>query len=472
MDSSKVKRARLAVQKCAAGSAMRPSMEMIKAEWAKQQGLTYKDGQFFDKSGNTVNAAPTPGQLEAVGDGLEAKAQKAATVYQGINTAIDMGSSMLQATPNVQNQSAETLFANGMYDQTTNIVSQIDPKIGTIMKMGGFASDAMTAAGIGTDQKTGMDKAMDSKFLKPIVGWVNAVGASKLDDFSMDKETLEVVGGDYTGSMAEGREAEDLAGSKVGLFNNHGKLNDKIARAKKKFRDMSVIAQNRKDQAEMVSQMGDLMADQYHFQTEGGFNAKYAKAQQGGQLKPKFEPELIDYYEVSVEKIVPMASDGGSLFGEKINPTSGQIEAWTPELVDIDSFKPGGKIEKQLDAPEIEESSQKNLIPEGALHKNRHHMENAEDLTKKGIPVTDLENKQQAEIECNEIIFNKEVTAKLEELYKKFYDEDTKQAEKDELAIEAGKLLTREIMLNTDDRTGLIDTLKNGGTLETEKLPE
>jgi hypothetical protein len=31
---------------------------------------------------------------------------------------------------------------------------------------------------------------------------------------------------------------------------------------------------------------------------------------------------------------------------------------------------------------------------------------------------------------------------------------------KDELAIEAGKLLTKEIMLNTDDRASLIDTLK------------
>lgn len=84
----------------------------------------------------------------------------------------------------------------------------------------------------------------------------------------------------------------------------------------------------------------------------------------------------------------------------------------------------------------------------------------------KGIPVVDDEHNQQAEIEKEEIIFTKEVTTKLEELYHEFYNEETTQKRKDELAIEAGKLLTKEIMLNTDDRAGLIDTLKQGGQLK------
>ena len=73
-----------------------------------------------------------------------------------------------------------------------------------------------------------------------------------------------------------------------------------------------------------------------------------------------------------------------------------------------------------------------------------------------------------AEIEKNEIIFNKEVTKKLEELYEIYYSEDSTAKEKEEAAIDAGKLITKEIMLNTDDRTGLIDTLKQGGTLNKE----
>jgi hypothetical protein len=99
-----------------------------------------------------------------------------------------------------------------------------------------------------------------------------------------------------------------------------------------------------------------------------------------------------------------------------------------------------------------------NVIPEGALHARKHHMENDEHITKKGIPVIDLEGKQQAEIECNEIIFRKEVTKKLEELAKDASDE---------AAIEAGKLLAQEIIENTDDRTGLIEEV----TGTTEEIP-
>lgn len=99
-----------------------------------------------------------------------------------------------------------------------------------------------------------------------------------------------------------------------------------------------------------------------------------------------------------------------------------------------------------------------NVIPDGSLHARLHHMENGDKLTKKGIPVVDNEGNQQAEIERNEIIFNLEVTKKLEELEKK-YREAEKQRDKDDIAIEAGKIVTCEIMENTDDRTGLIESV-------------
>ena len=83
-------------------------------------------------------------------------------------------------------------------------------------------------------------------------------------------------------------------------------------------------------------------------------------------------------------------------------------------------------------------------------------MEHTEGLTQKGIPVIDNDGEQQAEIELDEIIFTLEVTKKLEELYK----EGT-----DEAAIEAGKLLVKEILFNTDDRTGLISKGEKGGKL-------
>ena len=107
----------------------------------------------------------------------------------------------------------------------------------------------------------------------------------------------------------------------------------------------------------------------------------------------------------------------------------------------FDKFQQGGSI---------------NVIPEGALHARKHNMD-IDGITKKGIPVvSDKENgeiEQQAEIECEEIIFRLEVTQKLEELEKKFYNDETSQKEKDELALEAGKLLVEEIIYNTQDNT-------------------
>ena len=112
----------------------------------------------------------------------------------------------------------------------------------------------------------------------------------------------------------------------------------------------------------------------------------------------------------------------------------------------IDSFQKGGQM---------------NVIPEGALHARKNNMEGAgEDFTHKGIPVVDNNGEQQAEIERNEVIFNKETTDKIESYFKQFNDDSKSQSEKDEIAIKAGKLLTEQLMENTDDRTGLIEEVK------------
>lgn len=126
----------------------------------------------------------------------------------------------------------------------------------------------------------------------------------------------------------------------------------------------------------------------------------------------------------------------------EINPTTHELK-FIPEknryyyiAIDPDKFKQqfkaGGKV---------------NVIPEGALHKNKHHLD-IEGITEKGIPVIVQseggEVIQQAEVERQEIIFRLEVTKKLEELSK----EGT-----DEAAIKAGKLLVQEILYNTIDNT-------------------
>ena len=132
---------------------------------------------------------------------------------------------------------------------------------------------------------------------------------------------------------------------------------------------------------------------------------------------------------------------------------SGYKSGWPNYFKQKPKFYNGGKTEE---FKKESLSNQQNVIPEGALHARLHHMENTEGLTQKGIPVIDNKGEQQAEIELNEIIFNLEVTKKLEELCKDGSDE---------AAIEAGKLLVQEILFNTEDRTGLINTLKQGGII-------
>ena len=105
------------------------------------------------------------------------------------------------------------------------------------------------------------------------------------------------------------------------------------------------------------------------------------------------------------------------------------------------------------------EGGKVNVIPDGALHAHKHHLEDIspeyEQVTSKGIPVVTEEEggklKQHAEIERNEIIFRLEVTKKLEELMKDGSDD---------AAIEAGKLLAHEIINNTVDNTFLMEVVE------------
>lgn len=122
--------------------------------------------------------------------------------------------------------------------------------------------------------------------------------------------------------------------------------------------------------------------------------------------------------------------------------------------------KPSGiePINENNNVEAFKQGGQMNVIPEGALHARKNNMEGAgEDFTSKGIPVVDNNGEQQAEIEKNEVIFNKDLTDFLEENMKKYNEEDS---DKDAIAIKVGKRLAKELLTNTDDRTGLIDDIQ------------
>ena len=122
----------------------------------------------------------------------------------------------------------------------------------------------------------------------------------------------------------------------------------------------------------------------------------------------------------------------------------------------FNKFENGGELEA------FKQGGQMNVIPEGALHARKNNMELAKEgeITHKGIPVVDNNGVQQAEVEKEELTVTKEVTDKLENWYKKFYDENTSEKEKDELAIKCGKFFTKEILFNTEDRVNLISKIE------------
>ena len=476
MDNNKLDRSRKVALKCALGAQLDPNIKAkLLAKYAKAMGYEVGNGgAVTDDKDNPVNV--TDADLIAF---AQERAEQQQTAASKANQFLETANSALFAgNSKVNNQSSRTQGLNSAYDTASDLVSMVNPIAGTVMKAGSFMSNALTAAGIGTDQMTATDQFMDSSFGKMTgLGIINAIGGSKTDDFSADQSTIERVGGSYGGTVSDINDAASKAGKTYGLFSSGSrkKANKLIADARNKQNIMTSIADEASDQQASVAAMGDIYSNAYAFQLQGGYDQRYMRAEEGGKLpRSKFEPEIIEL-DLGIDKIVPGVFAEGGIIDEIINPTAGQIEKWRPEIVDcfrpelVEAHKSGGRIEKTLDAPEIGETDQKNIIPEGALHKNKHHMDNAEDLTKKGIPVVDDDHNQQAEIERNEIIFTKEVTQKLEELYNVYYSDESNQKEKDAAAVDAGKLLTREIMLNTDDRTGLIDTLKDGGTIDQRK---
>lgn len=412
------------------------------------------------------------------------KQDKAAGVAGIGGQAVDTLDNMFFSKQHAKD-SGLTKGLNNTYDSISNAAMMFSP-VGTIvggaMKAGKFIGDGLTSlVGGGTDQMTTTDKIMDSTFGRILgVGLFNDAFGKTTQQFSANKNTIEKIGRDYTDSINTIEDAVSKAGKKYGLFSNGARkrANRLIDTARTQQNIMTNISNEYQDQ---LANKSYLAYTRYGQDINGGIQQQYLRAakhgailqrinlrkhRKGGQLKDKIDIEIkqeqwqpiinLEYPEVSKLK------EGGQLEESK---------EWTPIIsLDIQKLEEGGKTDKPKQEPEkVEETNQKNVIPEGALHAHKHHMENAEDLTKKGIPVVDNNGEQQAEIERNEIIFSLEVTKQLEDLHKRYQGYTNTQKEKDELAIEAGKLLVYEILHNTEDRTGLIKECKKGGTLDGNK---
>lgn len=363
-------------------------------------------------------ATGTAGSTVKPGEGLFSKANIGNTMSKAGGYADMIGSFIPK-----KEQSALTTGLNQGYDAAANMISSV-PGVGTIvggaMKIGGMLSDGLTALGVGTDQMTTTDKILDSKFMKLTpMGLVNAFGAKKADTIYKDNETWEQQGSAYGGSMAKVDDALTKSGKKYGAFSGKArrKANAQIAEAKR--------------QQNLVSDINQEAQDAFAASNYSGIGLRNELALSGG------------YRNMAVGRN-----------GMKILDAESQ---WAREVLTKAKIRPKEKLEEQ--PPKFAEGGTVNVIPDGALHAHKHHLEDIspeyEQVTSKGIPVVTEEEggklKQHAEIERNEIIFRLEVTKKLEELMKDGSDD---------AAIEAGKLLAHEIINNTVDNTGLMEVVE------------
>lgn len=380
--------------------------------------------------------------ISTVGSGLLSKGSNLFKGAQGVGFGMGAAGAVLGAVAGPKQEysgykGGTTQALDTAYDDISTGV-QFIPGVGQIlggaMQLGKGLGAVANKLGAGTDAMTDVDAVLGSNFfnLTPI-GLINGFGGKKSktmggQDF-MTQSALNNQWAGYGGTYKDYNYASSKAGKKYGLFSSGARKRANQIINKANMDRETLLDVNR--ESELGNIRGNMMADingaRYNQALYGGYNANLLRVGKYG-----FKIQDIQRAKRLNSKLIKKVSEVDDVIKSEETPL----------------FKEGGSM---------------NIIPEGSLHARLHHMDNADNLTKKGIPVVDNDGNQQAEIELNEIIFRKEVTDKLEKLAKDGSDE---------AAIEAGKLLVEEILNNTDDRTGLIDTIEiaKNGTKLTPKL--
>lgn len=329
------------------------------------------------------------------GKGMQIAGQVAGAVYDYIPTADEVHNSNDQTSSDIKGGVNKALLS-GAAGPYGIMAGLLNMGI---EKTGGF-TDASKGLGKGTDAAN-----MIASLTLPGAGWI----AKKTLDYEVS-DTLKQNGASYGGTLDKANTAAQNAGAKL-LFGRN-KANSMIASAK--LEDAGVNKIMEENDLAMQASINPFISIGTQRRQQGGYQ------QQGtfrGKLGLKLERDF-------AKKVVKLSK------GKKEDKIPG--------------FKNGGAV---------------NVIPDGALHKNKHHLENVdekfEEVTAKGIPVITEsavgDITQHAEVEREEIIFNLDVTKQLEKLL-----EDGS----DEAAIEAGKLLVHEILENTVDNTGLLNKVE------------
>lgn len=417
----------------------------------------------------------------------------------------------------VTKETAKTALKGGLKGAGSGLKSGLS-SMKSAGSIAGIAQAGVDAA-FGDIKKAGWEQGVDTALGAlsnvPVVGTyaqfvklgfdaIGGLGASKTISANnkdwQSRQDQASVAGSYSGAMEDIANAESMQG-KYSAWNGGGKkkANNLIRKTNDWKTTMSEWAQRNDLNDIRSNQMASINSNQYQTDLSGGYDLKNSgsllvakegaklfntykeihkytqrikAAKKGAKLEPIVDKELERYYDDPLFSTKSKYNDsfhqGGSWSedGKTFTPSEFSLFNFTEDQIrdalsnefpeaslnisnDIKAFKDGGKVEP-------------NVIPDGALHARLNHMDN-KDLTKKGIPVVAKDGdklEQTAEIERNEIVFNLSVTNKLEELMR---DGSAKAA------LEAGKLLTEEILHNTIDNTGLIDTLKQGGVIKAQE---
>ena len=337
----------------------------------------------------------------------------------GLGFAFDVGDSLLG--PREEDKNNPTIA--GVRTVMNSVGNSLPMPYNVIYKGSNFIGDLLAKyTGAGTSGKTTQDAIMSLPGLNVTVGLVNGWTGKKLPEFYKNEQLFADSGNALNGLNQLSQEMQDASGNKYGgtsLGAYRDKLTDMNKATVMNERASIIVNQNNKRLA-AASATRDQLGAAYDFKANGAFNQKYYTALKKGGI--------LDYIDLTIEEEFPIEIE--EVFDES-----------------VDKFEKGGAF---------------NVIPEGALHARKHNLD-VEGITKKGIPVISEDEEgniqQHAEIEHSEIIYRLEVTKELEDLRDKYNSDEYTQKEKDEFAIQAGKLLVKETLYNTQDNTNLIQTV-------------
>ena len=400
---------------------------------------------YLNLNQGTVDSASA--RAQAIIDAKKAKfAQNANFASNIMNSASQIAQPFLSSSNTYQDPTL------GVVGQAGQIASQVGSMFGPMGQLIGSGINLLTNVGV------------------PLLN--NATG-KVASNFELDKNLAGNLGQSYGGSFAGLMEQDSWNGKSISTLFNPGKyaeIKNKEAEANRIQNQLAMINNNQMDLMDAQANMTDIVGTTYRNKLMGmgqptqvgkrGMKLKVAnivakanyikKCKAGNTIEfddSSFKTQFPTNYSEELPNLIEIKdftiSNKPLDLDLPIPPEKPIIDNLSEE--DLDKFKAGGKM---------------NVIPEGALHARKHNID-LDNVTNKGIPVISESQggiiKQHAEIERDEIIFRKEVTDKLEKLYNEYYEEDASKQAKDNIALQAGKLLLKEILENTDDKTGLID---------------